>query len=62
MTLKNFEIVVPNGIPGKVQDFQVVLIESTLRVFWSPPCTSVTLSVSDIFYIIANNSNSYVYT
>ncbi|XP_062621324.1 uncharacterized protein LOC134282913 [Saccostrea cucullata] len=34
----------PSGIPGKVQDFQVVLIENTLRVFWSPPCTSVPLS------------------
>lgn len=38
-------LLVPNGIPGKVQDLKVFLIENTLRVFWSAPCTGVPLTV-----------------
>ncbi|KAK3087810.1 hypothetical protein FSP39_010940 [Pinctada imbricata] len=41
----------PNGIPGKVHNFQAVVIENTLRVFWEPPCTSVPLQGYELSYI-----------
>eukprot|EP00105_Crassostrea_gigas_P034222 XP_019918370.1 PREDICTED: zinc metalloproteinase nas-14 [Crassostrea gigas] len=62
----------PNGIPGKVQDLQVFLIENTLRVFWTAPCTSVPLTgyrltikngqKHSTITIAPNHRSYYVYT